>query len=206
VFKSWYRASDEYEIPVTSLVICTGDAKPVNTYASEWQGTSVSFRYNVYGVSETDAGELMRDGRNFALAALAARRMLEAGSSPAKRGKYSLELLDAIKERGLSELKAWSFQNFTSRILRIDEDDIDASVREVWKMRFRPMDEVVREIHTRYAKEEGKIEGKAEGKKEGKAEKAFDVARSMLADGFSSETVKKYTGLDETSILSLSPK
>jgi hypothetical protein len=65
--------------------------------------------------------------------------------------------------------------------------DIDPKIKEVWKMRFRPIDEVVRGIHIRDAKEEGKIE----------------VARSMLADGLPAETIKKYTGLDESSILSL---
>jgi predicted transposase/invertase (TIGR01784 family) len=62
-------------------------------------------------------------------------------------------------------------------------------------MRFRPIDEVVREIHIRDAEEYGRAEGKAEGK--------FEVARSMLADGLPAETIKKYTGLDESSILSL---
>jgi predicted transposase YdaD len=49
------------------------------------------------------------------------------------------------------------------------------------------MDEVVKEIYIRDAKEEGKIE----------------VARSMLADGLPAETIKKYTGLDENDIQAL---
>jgi predicted transposase/invertase (TIGR01784 family) len=46
--------------------------------------------------------------------------------------------------------------------------------------------------------------GKTEGKAEGKGEKAFEVARSMLADGLPAETIRKYTGLDESDILALS--
>jgi hypothetical protein len=38
---------------------------------------------------------------------------------------------------------------------------------------------------------------------EGKTESMFKVARSMLSDGFSAEAIRKYTGLDESSILSL---
>jgi predicted transposase YdaD len=34
-------------------------------------------------------------------------------------------------------------------------------------------------------------------------EAKLDVARSMLADGLPTETIRKYTGLDESSILSL---
>jgi hypothetical protein len=43
----------------------------------------------------------------------------------------------------------------------------------VWKIQFRPIDEVVRDIHIRDAKEE----------------KAFEVARSMLADGPPADTI-----------------
>ncbi|MDR1580966.1 MAG: hypothetical protein LBS35_11465 [Synergistaceae bacterium] len=46
-------------------------------------------------------------------------------------------------------------------------------------------------MHRSNAKEEGKEEGK------------FEVARSMLADGFTAEIIRKHTGLDERSILSL---
>jgi predicted transposase/invertase (TIGR01784 family) len=52
-------------------------------------------------------------------------------------------------------------------------------------------------------KAEARMEGKEEGKAEGKAEGKFEVARSMLADGFAAESIRKYTGLDESSILSL---
>jgi hypothetical protein len=77
----------------------------------------------------------------------------------------------------------------------LDKDDIDPKVREVWKMQFRPIDEVVRDIRLRDAKEEGK--------EEGKGEKAFEVARKMLDEGLPAETIRKCTGIDESSLLSL---
>jgi predicted transposase/invertase (TIGR01784 family) len=58
-------------------------------------------------------------------------------------------------------------------------------------MQLIPIEEAVREIQIRDAKEEGQEEGKIE------------VARSMLADGLPAETIKKYTGLDENDILAL---
>ncbi|MDR1875377.1 MAG: hypothetical protein LBQ90_10260, partial [Synergistaceae bacterium] len=73
-------------------------------------------------------------------------------------------------------------------ILQIDKKDIDPKVREVWKVQFRPMDEVVREIYIRDAKEEGKIE----------------VARKMLAKGIPVETIEECTGFDEGYIQDLS--
>ncbi|MDR1731715.1 MAG: hypothetical protein LBR61_06425 [Synergistaceae bacterium] len=191
IFQSYYRVSDKYAVPVTSLAIYTGKIRPVNTYYREWEGTSVRFRFNVYSVNGADAEELKRDERDFALAILAGKRMIEAKREASKRGAYSLELLDLIRTKNWSGEKAWSFRRFAYRLLQIDEADIDQKVKEAWKMEFKPISEVVRDIHIRDAREYGREEGK------------FEVARSMLADGVPAETVRKYTGLDESSIRSL---
>jgi hypothetical protein len=53
-------------------------------------------------------------------------------------------------------------------------------------MRFRPIDEVVKDIHLRDAKEE----------------KALEVARKMLDEGLPAETIRKCTGIDEGSLFS----
>jgi hypothetical protein len=195
IFQSYYRASDEYAIPVTSLAIYTGKTKPMDTYVREWQGTSVRFKYNVYSVYMADADELVRDSRGFALPVLAAKKMLDAKGKAPKRGEYSLELLERIGERNFDDKKTRSFQRFVYHLLQVYKDDIDPKIREVWKMEFRPISEVVREIHIRDAREEGMEKGVEEGK--------LEVARTMLADGLPAETIRKYTGLDENSIRSL---
>jgi predicted transposase/invertase (TIGR01784 family) len=79
--------------------------------------------------------------------------------------------------------------------LRIGDKNIDPKVREAWKMQLIPIDEAVREIQIRDAREEGMERGMDKSK--------LEVARSMLADGLTAETIRKYTGLDESSILSL---
>jgi hypothetical protein len=91
------------------------------------------------------------------------------------------------RERGYDAGKMRNIQKFIYRILRIGDRNIDPKVREVWKMQLIPIDEAVREIQIRDAKEEGKIE----------------VARSMRAEGLSPEIIKKCTGLDEQDILAL---
>jgi predicted transposase/invertase (TIGR01784 family) len=58
---------------------------------------------------------------------------------------------------------------------------------------------VVRDIHIRDAREYSMEQGMEYGMEKGKIE----VARSMLADGLPAEAIRKYTGLDESSILSL---
>ena len=187
MFQSYYRMSDKLQMPVTSLAIFTGNITPIEIYTASCYGTEVNFRYNIFHVASADIKKLESDERIFALVVLAARRMLDAGENPADRGKYSLELLNLTRERGYDTERARSVQKFIYRILRIRDEKIDPNVREVWRMQLIPIDEAVREIQIRDAKEEGKIE----------------VARSMLADGLPAETIKKYTGLDESSILSL---
>ena len=66
--------------------------------------------------------------------------------------------------------------------------EIDPTVREVWRIRFIPIEEVVLEIQVRDAMEE----------------KASQIAQKMLADGLSPEIIGKYTGLDKEDILALS--
>jgi len=192
VFQSWYRASDEYQFPVTALVIYTGNAKPLNAYSREWHGTSVNFKFNTYSVpNDADVEELKRDERAFSIPVLAAKRMLDANGDPLKRGEYSLELLDLIKKRGLDYKKAWLYRQFTSRILQTDAEDIESKIKEVWKMQFRPIEEVQKEIFMRYAREEAHEEAKEEGKVEGKVE----MARNLLKDGVAPEIIARSAGL-----------
>jgi hypothetical protein len=134
---------------------------------------------NIYNVSEANVEELKRDKRVFAIPVLAGKRMFEASGKPLERGAYSLELLELTESRGLEPEKAWWLRNFIHRILRINDKDIDPKVREVWKMKFRPIDEVIREINIRDAKEEGK----------------FEMARNLLANGVSLDIVAKSSGL-----------
>ncbi|GHV33570.1 hypothetical protein FACS1894187_02210 [Synergistales bacterium] len=79
--------------------------------------------------------------------------------------------------------------------MRVNDEKVDPKVRETWKMRWVPIDEVVRDIHIRDAREEGKGAGEAK--------KAFEVARKTLAEGLSADIIKKCTGLDKEDILAL---
>jgi hypothetical protein len=187
MFQSFYRASDEFQVPVTSLAIFTGPGGSVDSYSWSWQGTSVNFGYNVYSVAKADVEELKRDERVFALPVLAAKRMLDAKGKAEKREEYSLELLDLVESKSLNEEKAWSFKRFIYRILQIDREDIAPKVKEVWKMKFRPIDEVIKDINIQEAKEE----------------KAFEVAKNLLLNGVSIEITARSSGLPVEEVRSL---
>jgi hypothetical protein len=59
------------------------------------------------------------------------------------------------------------------------------------------LDEYVKQIDI----EETMMTGEEKSKKEDKAEGEFEVVHTMLADCLPAETIRKYTSLDESSIL-----
>jgi hypothetical protein len=65
------------------------------------------------------------------------------------------------------------------------------NLKEAYKLRTISTEEYVAELDIMEARWEGKEEGK------------FEVARSMLAEGLPAEIIRKCTGIDESSILSL---
>jgi predicted transposase/invertase (TIGR01784 family) len=199
IFQSFYRASDEFQAPVTALAIFTGTEEPINTYFMSYHGTEVNFKYNICCVRDADAEKLKLDKRDFALAILAGKRMSEAAGNPGLREKFSLELLDLLEKRGMNSEKTWSFKNFVYRILQIGKDDIDSKVRGVWKMRFRPIDEVIYDIRMRDAREAGIEEGIEKGIERGK----FEVAKNLLAYGVPVDVIAKSSGLSPNDLQGL---
>jgi predicted transposase YdaD len=100
---------------------------------------------------------------------------------------------------------------FVEMIFRLYDPKINKELREVYNMKTVSLRDLSNQlskeegmlIGEEKGKEEGILIGKEKGKEEGEIKKAFDVARSMLADGLPAKTIMKYTGLDENSILSL---
>jgi predicted transposase/invertase (TIGR01784 family) len=84
---------------------------------------------------------------------------------------------------------------FTGRIFRLSDPRISADLKEAYELQTISLEQYVAEID----KEEARMEGMEKGMEKGK----FEVARTMLAEGFPAEIIRKCTGIDESSILSL---
>ncbi|MDR1579184.1 MAG: hypothetical protein LBS35_02405, partial [Synergistaceae bacterium] len=84
---------------------------------------------------------------------------------------------------------------FVGRIFRLRDSRISDDLKEAFKLQTISLDEYVKQIDI----EEAMMIGEEKGMEKGK----FEVARSMLAEGFPAEIIKKCTGIDESSILSL---
>ncbi|GHV40798.1 hypothetical protein FACS1894187_22040 [Synergistales bacterium] len=72
--------------------------------------------------------------------------------------------------------------------MRVNDEKVDPKVRETWKMRWVPIDEVVRDIHIRDAREEGEERGKKE------------MARNLLSNGVPPDIIAKSSGLSMNDI------
>jgi predicted transposase/invertase (TIGR01784 family) len=73
----------------------------------------------------------------------------------------------------------------------------------VWKMRLIPIDEAVREIQIRDAREEGMERGMEKGMEKGMEQSKFEIARNFLKIGLPVGQIAKGTGLSVEEIRAL---
>jgi hypothetical protein len=188
VFGSWVQLRASRPTGrVTGFVIYSGDSKDVNLYTETCYGMEASLKFRTFHVPSYSVEELREDRRPFARVMYAGRLSLESGDDLALREKYAWELLNTTGEEDYDKRQRKFIFEFVGRIFRLSDPRISEGLKEAYKVKTIPLSKYAEEI----AKEEGVIEGKV------------DVARSMLADGLPAETIRKYTGLDENSILSL---
>jgi hypothetical protein len=176
---------------VTGFAIYTGDSKDVNLYTETCYGLELSLKFRSFHVPSCAVEELRCDNRPFARVMYAGRMSYESGDDVALREKYALELLNMADEMSYDNSQRKYILEFSERIFRLKDPKMSDELREAYNMKTVPL----RELSNALSKEEGIMIGEEE--------KAFDVARKMLADGLPAETIRKYTGLDESSMLTL---
>ena len=97
--------------------------------------------------------------------------------------KESKDLLEQVKD--MSEDEEYVYMDSTYSSLEEQEEDYKKMYKEEGLAEGRA---------------EGRAQGIAEGKAEGKAEGRIDIAKNMIKDNLSNETISKYTGLTKEEI------
>jgi predicted transposase YdaD len=187
----------------TGFAIYTGDSKDVKSYTETCYGFEVSIKYRTFHLPSCDVEELREDKRPFARIMYAGRLSMGTEDDIALREKYAWELLNTTTEQEYDSTQRKFILEFAGRIFWLDDPGMNREVKEAYKMKTIPLDEYSRQIRIEEAEMIGEARGEAKGEARGEAKGKFEVARSMLADGLPAETIRKYTGLDESSILSL---
>jgi predicted transposase/invertase (TIGR01784 family) len=148
--------------------------------------------HHVFRLYDKDNGVLLTDVME--IHTLELRRLPETAGSDGKEGEL-LDWLRLIRSESEEEIEmlAAKTEEMKMTVGRLKQLSADERARMLFEAReLYLMDEAAR-------RDAAAAEGEARGEAKGK----FEVARSMLADGLPVETIKKYTGLDENSILSL---
>jgi predicted transposase/invertase (TIGR01784 family) len=156
--------------------------------------------HHVFRLYDKDNGVLLTDVME--IHTLELRKLPETAGSDEKEGEL-LDWLRLIRSESEEEIEMLSAKTEEMKMTvgRLKYLSKDEQARMLYEAReLYLMDEAVRR---EVAVAEGEARGRAEGKAEGEAMSKLEVARSMLTDGLPVETVMKYTGLDENSILSL---
>jgi hypothetical protein len=153
---------------------------------AEWLWGFLELIVTVYNINERYNRDIVKKSETlsgYVAFTAQVRRYTESG--------YNLEkaIEQAVKDCVEKDILAEFLKTHTSEVINMLtlEFKMEEAV-EVWKEEGR---------------EEGREEGMEEGMEKGKEKGKEEVARSMLADGLPTETIRKYTGLDESSILSL---
>jgi hypothetical protein len=150
-----------------------------------------SLKFRTFHLPSYDLEALREDKRPFGRVMYAGRLSLGTENDIPLREKYAMEILNTTGEREYDKVQRRYILKFADRIFRLSDPEISQRVKEAYKLRTIPLDEYVAEIE------------KAEARMIGLEEGMEKVARSMLADGLPAATIRKYTGLEESAILSL---
>jgi hypothetical protein len=152
------------DVIIFPLCIFTGKIKrkiPTNHYILQDVGLINDFQFTLCTVDTLDETQLEADKRPFAMALLAAKKMLEAGNDPAKRGEFAVYLANRMLEKGWLGKWWWSnYYFFIYLLFKMYADDISKEHEEAFTMAGKPIDQVVKDSHVLIAKAEGRKEGK----------------------------------------------
>jgi hypothetical protein len=200
IFDSWVRLRASRPVGrTTAFAIYTGDAKDVNFHTETCYGFRASIEFRTFHLPSYDVEKLRQDKRPFGRVMYAGRLSLGTENDVKLREKYALEILNTTDEDVYDNGQRRFILEFANRIFRLSDPEISQDVREAYRMKTIPLEQYVAAI----AKEEGVMEGLEKGREEGMEKGKFEVARSMLADGLPAETIRKYTGLEESARRSL---
>lgn len=193
VFETFIRMREKWRQRTTCIVIYTGSAPNVNTYTESCYGFKVAVEFKTYYLPEKTADELRADHHPFALVMLAARLSLDAEGNKDLREKYAMEILETIEKRSYDEEKKFFILKFAERIFQLSKPDVSEKVRKVYKMQMVPIKEYAHKVELECERQEG-----AE-------ERAFEIARSLLAGGMPPQEVARHTELSIEDLQYLMP-
>ncbi|WP_299094852.1 hypothetical protein [uncultured Metabacillus sp.] len=206
MFRYYYRIFDKYDQDIVAIALLTDDSKSFrpNQYHRSYQGTELTYKYNMYKFHDQDENELLQSSNPFAIAVLAGKFANEAKNDAEKRYRFKRKLIRLVLQKNEYHPKEQRIYlsaliYFIDYLLQIPEELTEKLKNEIILSK--------EEIEMMYLDRKNlpptfgeliKLE-REEGREEGQRK----VAKRMLKEGFPIEMISKLTELSEEEIRKL---
>jgi len=188
-------------MPVGLVIITDGHKKEERVYSHKQFGVKTLYEYYSVVLADLDDEELQTSDNPIDLALYAAKCALRA-EEELQKYTYLRKLTALLTERGWDTNDKRNLLLFIRRIINLKDKMLQEEYLK-YNLELRKggdqMYDWMKEAEERIVERRGMEKGMEKGMEE----KAFEVARSMRADGLSTDVIKKYSGLDREDILAL---
>ncbi len=214
------RIREKYQLPVTAIVVYTEASRKARpqTYVYECMGTSLTYKFNVYKISDQTDRELITHSNPFALVIMAAR--IESTrrkiKEPEQRDNYAMtkkiDLIKLLISKKLNKQNEIRILKFIHHYIHLENENIKVNFAiEVDKLTNFTNIMGIEETIISMAKEEAMLEGRQkgmlqgilEGKLEGKLEEALAIAIKMRQKNMDIDLIAEVTNIPVTTILQI---
>ncbi|MDC3416676.1 hypothetical protein [Aquibacillus salsiterrae] len=208
MFRYFYHIYDKFNVDVVAMAVLTNNSNVLTKgeYHYALHGTSLTYQYNLFKISDYSEDELLNSDNPFAMAILAAKYVHETKDDVEKRYQFKIKLMKILSQKRkypheYNRMYISVLIYFIDYLLQIPLEltkklrEQLIEIKEGKEMVYINRDSMPISWgeFERIVKAEGREEGKAEGKLEGKKEGKRIVAKKLLEDGMSFEFVAKYT-------------
>ncbi|MGM7721406.1 hypothetical protein [Metabacillus sp. Hm71] len=214
MFRYYYRIFDKYDQDIVAIALLTDDSKSFlpNQYHRSYQGTELTYKYNMYKFHDQDENELLQSSNPFAIAVPAGKFANETKNDAEKRYRFKhkfIRLVLQMNEYQPKEQRIYlsALIYFINYLLQIPEElteklknEIILSKEEIEMVYLdrKNLPPTFGEL-IKLEREEGLQKGLKEGLEKGRRR----VAKNMLKEGFAIEMIARLTELSEEEVRKL---
>ncbi|MDR1482551.1 MAG: hypothetical protein LBI74_07995 [Synergistaceae bacterium] len=180
--------------PAALAIITSGLKKNQRFYSYSRFGTESVYRYNNLVLAELDDKELLESENPIDLALYSAKCAVRS-KDDLQKFNYLRLISGILGERGWDAFERRDLLLFIERILRVEDKELAEKYRE-YRLQLNEEGKIMYiPFYELDAAEEVKQRGIEEGIEKGIEKGKLELARNLLADGFSPDVIAKNAGL-----------
>ncbi|WP_373893924.1 Rpn family recombination-promoting nuclease/putative transposase [Virgibacillus sp. CBA3643] len=207
MFQYFYRIFDKYHKKIYAIALFADEHpyyKP-DTYAYQFHGTELNYKYNTYKILDQDEQKLLLSDNPFAYAVLAGLYMLKSRDNASERYQFKRRLFELL----LKGKKIKDREYVDSLLYFIDYLlEVPSGMKEELQEEVKPMmeEEASHMAGTGFPNSPTFKPIFDEFKEEAKKENSKEIALEMLREEFKAKDIVKVTGLTEQELEDIKTK